>query len=116
MEITLTYGAEKSVAFEVPDPNVLFVVKRNRAEAMRNVESGLRMTLMRLVGTPKLSKMINRDDNVLIIADDNNRLTPQNILLPPLVDELNASGIRDERIEILVALGTHRRSAGPDQG
>lgn len=109
MEITLPYGAEKSVAFAIPDRNVLFVAERSKAEPMRNLESGLRRALMLPVGTPKLSRMINRDDDVLIIVDDNTRLTPQNILLPPLVDEINALGIKDERIEILVALGTHRR-------
>jgi nickel-dependent lactate racemase len=46
---------------------------------------------------------------VLVIADDLTRPTPQRLLIPPLLEELNKAGIPDRDIQILIALGTHRK-------
>jgi nickel-dependent lactate racemase len=46
--------------------------------------------------------------SVVLVADDNTRLTPADQIVPVLLDELNAAGIRDEQITVVIALGTHR--------
>jgi lactate racemase len=45
---------------------------------------------------------------VVIIVDDMTRSTPVARVLPILLDRLNAAGVSDEQISIVVALGTHR--------
>jgi nickel-dependent lactate racemase len=45
---------------------------------------------------------------VVILADDLTRPTPVRQILPLLLDQLNAGGVRDEQVTVLVALGTHR--------
>jgi nickel-dependent lactate racemase len=45
---------------------------------------------------------------VLIVADDVTRPTPTDIILPIVLDELNAVGICDDSMQLLIALGTHR--------
>ena len=45
---------------------------------------------------------------VTIVVNDYTRPTPLRSVLPPLLDTLNARGVADSRIRILVALGTHR--------
>jgi nickel-dependent lactate racemase len=48
-------------------------------------------------------------EKVLIVTSDITRYTGSEIYLPLLVERLNAAGIRDRDIEVLVALGIHRR-------
>lgn len=45
---------------------------------------------------------------VVIAVNDYTRPTPLHSILPPLLDALNARGVDDSQIRIVVALGTHR--------
>jgi nickel-dependent lactate racemase len=44
----------------------------------------------------------------VIAVTDLTRASPDDVLVPPLLDELNAGGIGDERITVIVAVGLHR--------
>lgn len=46
--------------------------------------------------------------NAVIVVNDVTRPTPYQFLLPPLVGELNAAGISDDNVTLLVATGIHR--------
>src|SRR5579859_584409 len=46
----------------------------------------------------------------VIVVTDITRACPDHLLVPPLLDELNAGGIPDPAITVLVALGMHRPS------
>jgi nickel-dependent lactate racemase len=48
-------------------------------------------------------------ENVVIVTSDITRYTGSEIYLPLLVDRLNRQGIADSDIEILIALGIHRK-------
>ena len=50
-------------------------------------------------------------ERVVIVTSDITRYTGSEIYLPLLVERLNAVGIRDEDMEIVVALGIHRRQS-----
>ena len=45
---------------------------------------------------------------VVIIADDRTRMTPQDRIIPLVLDELYAAGVTNKRIRIIIAYGTHR--------
>jgi nickel-dependent lactate racemase len=45
---------------------------------------------------------------VVILADDNTRLTPTDKIIPVMLDEMNAAGVKDTQITVIIALGTHR--------
>jgi nickel-dependent lactate racemase len=51
---------------------------------------------------------LRRDARAVIAVTDLTRASPDAILVPPLLDELNAGGIPDERITVIVAVGLHR--------
>jgi nickel-dependent lactate racemase len=53
--------------------------------------------------------VVKHGKKTLILVDDGTRSTPQALILPILLDELNAAGVADGDISIMVALGTHRR-------
>jgi len=48
-------------------------------------------------------------ERVVIVTSDITRYTGSELYLPLLVEKLNSIGIRDEDIEILIALGIHRK-------
>ncbi len=61
------------------------------------------------VGTASLAQKLKPDEKVAIVTSDVTRYTGSEIYLPILVTELNALGILDEDIEIIIALGIHRK-------
>jgi nickel-dependent lactate racemase len=59
-------------------------------------------------GTPPLRELARGAGRVLIVTDDNTRPTPLPVILPPLLEELQAAGVPRKGVTFLVGLGTHR--------
>lgn len=55
-----------------------------------------------------LRELVQGRKNIVIVADDNTRLTPVDVIIPVILDECNAAGVSDEQIKVVIALGTHR--------
>ena len=51
----------------------------------------------------------------VIAVTDLTRASPDGVLVPPLLDELNAGGIPDARITVIVAVGLHRATTDPEK-
>ncbi len=60
------------------------------------------------IGCAPLRELIRPNTDVTIVVSDKTRPVPTGIILPPVLDELNASGVDDARITILIATGLHR--------
>ena len=108
MEMELPYGKERKLKIDVPQENLYFAIDRGMVPATRDLRLRMREKLRRPTGTPSFSQMIKANDKVLLVVDDLTRPTPQEMLLPTILNELNAHGIPDIRIEALIALGSHR--------
>lgn len=108
MRIKLPYGKDKTVIVDVPDKNVLFIADRGVARPLKNPRDEIKRALKNPIGTPSLQELVSPKDKVVIIGDDITRPTPQSIIVPVLLDELNAVGVPDENIQVIIALGTHR--------
>jgi len=61
------------------------------------------------LGTPPLTAIVRPGEKVVIVTSDITRYTGSEIYLPILVERLNACGVPDDDIEILVGLGIHRK-------
>jgi lactate racemase len=61
------------------------------------------------IGSPTLDEIVRPGEKVVIVTSDITRYTGSEVYLPVLVERLNACGIPDEDIEILVGLGIHRK-------
>lgn len=109
MDIVLPYGKEKTITLALPDKNVFFVADREYAPPLENPREEVRKALGKPVGLNPLRKLVKARDRVVIVGDDNTRPTPQSLIVPVLLDELNAAGVPDENIKIVIALGTHRK-------
>jgi nickel-dependent lactate racemase len=61
------------------------------------------------IGTPPLRQLAKPGETVCIITSDITRPCPSARILPPLIDELDQAGVRQEDITVVFALGSHRR-------
>ncbi|MHB1296795.1 MAG: nickel-dependent lactate racemase family protein [Anaerolineae bacterium] len=105
--IEIPYGSE-TIAFDVPSANLLGVYAPHKLPAARSVAEETARALGEPIGGPSLVELARGKRRVLIIADDNTRPTPTDVILPLMLNALNTAGVPDEAIEILIALGTHR--------
>lgn len=57
---------------------------------------------------PAVAKVVWKGDKVAVIVSDVTRLVRTAEFLPVIISEINAAGVPDEDITIIVATGTHR--------
>jgi nickel-dependent lactate racemase len=107
MRLKLPYGG-KEIIVDIPDDNLCQVMSPKAHEPLANLDEALRRSISNPWGQPPPWEWIRPSDRVLILTDDNTRLTPTRRLLPPLLDVLRDCGVPREGISILMALGTHR--------
>jgi nickel-dependent lactate racemase len=63
------------------------------------------------IASPPLARIVMPGERVVIITSDITRYTGSELYLPILVEELNRCGIPDRDIEIVIALGIHRKQS-----
>jgi nickel-dependent lactate racemase len=61
------------------------------------------------IGSPTLDEIVRPGEKVVVVTSDITRYTGSEVYLPVLIEQLNACGIPDNDIEILVGLGIHRK-------
>lgn len=94
--------------FGVPDRNLAEILSPRPSVPLSDLECAIEAALNAPIGQAPLEKWVRPDDRVIIVSDDNTRLTPADRIMPPLLERLNAAGIPDDRITCIMALGTHR--------
>ena len=76
----------------------------------------IRKSIQTPIGTRPLSELAAGKKRVVVSFDDMERPTPIHEVLPQVIAELNAAGVKDENILLLVSHGTHRASSAEDVG
>lgn len=107
MKVRIAYG-RKGLNINVPDDNVYRVVEPVFVPGAKDSYRSVAEALDDPIGCAPLRELIKPDTDVTIVVSDKTRPVPTGIILPPVLDELNASGVDDARITILVATGLHR--------
>jgi lactate racemase len=62
------------------------------------------------IGTPPLHRMVQSGNRVCIVFTDITRSCPDHLLIPPILSELKAGGVKDLDITLLCGIGMHRPS------
>jgi lactate racemase len=107
--ITLPYGHETRT-IEIPEKNLAWVAGPKSVPPLADLKSAVQSAIRNPIGSPTLPELVAKHGKrTLILADDSTRSTPQSLILPILLDELNAASVADSDITIVIALGTHRR-------
>lgn len=96
------------VDIRIPDSNLIGVYSPRDTAPVDDAGAEIRRALAAPIGTPPLREQVRGKKRVVLIADDNTRLTPTDQVIPILLDECNAAGVPDPAITVIIALGTHR--------
>lgn len=108
-EFDLGFGKDK-LKLTVPDERVVEVVEGKSVESIKDVKAAVQDAIRNPIGTPPLKELVKPGDKVTIIASDITRAwVHHEQFIPVLLDELNAAGVPDSDVTLLVALGAHRR-------
>src|ERR1035441_3704161 len=108
-QIALPYGAH-SRTIAVPEENLAWVEGPKNAPPVADLGEAVRSAIRNPIGSPPLSELVvGHGNRPFFLVTDSTPGTPQALILPILLDELNAAGVADSDISIVVALGTHRR-------
>lgn len=108
MKIELGFG--KGVqAVEIPDKNLRGILTPNDVPHGLMGEEEVRRALSAAIGTPPLREIVKPGEKIAIITSDITRPMPTYTVMPPLLDELYAAGVKPEDITLVFALGSHRK-------
>ncbi len=103
-QVELKYGI-RTFSCDLPGAEVLQPRPQPPAQPAAAL---VRAALAAPLGTPPLRDIVRPGEKVAIVTSDVTRYTGSEHYLPVLVDELNAAGIADCDILIVIALGIHR--------
>ena len=93
---------------EIMPPNFLGVFEPREVGTSTDEAELLRKALARPVGSSPLSELARKGKRAVIVTSDLTRPCPSRRMLPAIVNELEAGGIADADITVVIALGLHR--------
>jgi nickel-dependent lactate racemase len=104
---SVPYG-HAELSGQVPEASFLGAFLPREEEAAEDEGEILRQALENPIGSPRLRQLARPGQQVAIVTSDMTRPCPSDKLLPPILAELNAAGVPDADITVIVALGLHR--------
>lgn len=105
----LPYG-KSFIEFNLPATMQADVAVSRPVEPLADPEAALRAALERPIGAPPLRELAGPGQRVCIVFTDITRASPDHLLVPALLADLEAAGVRDEDITLLCGTGMHRPS------
>ena len=109
MAYKLDFPHEDVAPVDIPEGNIINVVEPNNVLIDgRPAEQLVEECLRNPIGMKRLSEELTGNEKVLILVDDYTRLTPADRILPVMIREITEAGVKLDRIDILIASGTHR--------
>jgi len=107
VDVWLPYGRSE-VCIRIPTRNFLGLIEPREKPAMPDARAEVERALKEPIGSRRLNEIVKPENKLAIVVDDATRPAPSNLMIPPLLDELNAAGIKNENITVIFGCGTHR--------
>ncbi len=112
--ISLGYGqGEQSVS--MPTHNLLGVLQPGSIDFKDDPVAELERALAEPVGSARLRDLVLPGEKIAVITSDITRPMPSAQVLPVLLAELYAAGVRQEDITLVFALGIHRQHTAAER-
>ena len=108
MELELGYGDEAQ-RFVINDKNLMDILVPNVFQKKLTGEEEVRRALLEPIGAPPLRELVKPGEKIVVVTSDLTRPMPTPKVMPALLDELYAAGVRPEDITLVFALGNHRK-------
>lgn len=113
MRIRLEYG-RTGLPVEIPDELNVRMLAYKDAVPLANPDQVVRELISRPTGTAPLAELAKGRRDACILICDITRPVPNEVILRPVLETLEAGGIPRERILILNATGLHRPNLGAE--
>ncbi|MCP4399678.1 MAG: nickel-dependent lactate racemase [bacterium] len=110
MNIRLDYG-KIGLDVALPDDVDITTVEPKHLESVPDQFEAVRTALRAPIGSPPLQKLVKAENTVGIIFYDITRPTPDHIVIPLVLEELEAAGVPRKQITLFNATGTHRANS-----
>ncbi|MCG8616593.1 MAG: nickel-dependent lactate racemase [Desulfobacterales bacterium] len=111
MDVSLLCG-ETHIDINVPDNTVL--LNPTASPAQSDPAGAVREAIENPIQSPPLAELAKGRKDACIVISDITRPVPNHILLPPILDTLESSGIPRDKIKILISTGMHRPNLGEE--
>ncbi len=114
MRIQLKYG-EDGLDLEFPEtPNFVGVLYPEDSQALASPKEAVAQALGQPIECPPLKELARDKTDAVIVISDITRPVPNSLLLPLIIQQLEAAGIPSDKITILIATGIHRPNEGAE--
>ena len=112
--IKLLYGR---TGIEVQVPEHATLLHGDHGKVLQNPGESIRRALENPIGSPGLSELLRKKKprNAVITISDITRPVPNTVILPEILSTLNANGVTDDNITIVVGTGMHRPSTDAEK-
>lgn len=112
--VQLPYG-HTHLTVEIHEANLLGVITpKTASQGLQDEDALLREALLHPIGSPRLRHLAHPGQRVAVVTSDLTRPCPSARMLPYILEELNAAGVPDEDIFIVMGLGLHRPMTGEE--
>jgi nickel-dependent lactate racemase len=102
--------SEGEIAFELPEGMRGSVAVSQPVPPVSDAPSAIAEALGNPINSPPLRELARPGDSACIVFTDITRASPDHLLVPALLAELEAGGVRDQDITLLCGVGLHRPS------
>jgi nickel-dependent lactate racemase len=107
VDVWLPYG-KSEICVRIPTRNFLGSVEPAEKQGVSDARVEIERALREPIGSETLSDIAKLEHKVAIVVDDATRPAPSNLMVPPLLDELNMAGVKEENVTVIFGCGTHR--------
>jgi len=113
MKVELEYGRQGLVV-DLPDANVRQVLELKPMTPLEAPREAVAESLRHPIGGRPLAELARPARKACVVVCDITRPVPNKIILPPLLECLESSGLAKEDITLLIATGSHRPNWGAE--
>jgi nickel-dependent lactate racemase len=113
MRVKLEYG-KTGLEVTLPGERVVHSLAYQDTPSLADPRTSLRKVLSDPIGSPPLIELAKGKKDACIVICDITRPVPNELMLRPMLETLEASGIARDEITILVATGLHRPNEGKE--
>ena len=94
----------------IPDERIAGIIRGGQTRPLSDISAAIAECVRKPIASPPLAEAVKAGERVCIIVSDITRSwIGYEQFLPTILNELNAIGVQDQNITVLVALGAHRR-------
>ncbi len=107
VDVWLPYGRTE-VCVRIPTRTFLGSIEPIEKPSVLDVGVEIERALREPIGSKTLSDIVQPEQKAAIVVDDATRPAPSNLMVPPILDQLNRKGVKDENITVIFGCGTHK--------